>query len=80
MSAGSSTTQSASQTAKAIAAITARQQQTLTIPEIDFTQHQLDSGEVVLTNERVVKDVSLVLLVGVCGEGGEDLFWLVGLG
>lgn len=57
MSAGSSTTQSASQTAKAIAAITARQQQTLTIPEIDFTQHQLDSGEVVLTNERVVKDV-----------------------
>ncbi len=61
MSSSSSATnnQTASQTAKAIAAINARQQQTLTIPEIDFTQHQLDSGEVVLTNERVVKDVSV---------------------
>ncbi len=55
---GSTPATAASQTAKAIAAITARQQQTLSVPEIDFTQHQLDSGEVVSTNERVVKDVS----------------------
>lgn len=45
------------QTQKAIAAITNRSQ--LQIPEIDFTQHQLENGEVVSTNERVVKDVSV---------------------
>jgi len=27
------------------------------IPEIDFTQHKLDDGSVVSTQERVVKDV-----------------------
>lgn len=27
------------------------------IPEIDFTQHQLESGEFVSTHERIVKDV-----------------------
>ena len=44
------------QTANAIAAITNRAN--VTIPEIDFTQHQLENGEVVSTTERVVKDVS----------------------
>ena len=43
-------------TANAIAAITNRG--TLPVPEIDFTQHQLENGEVVSTTERVVKDVS----------------------
>ncbi|CAD6568662.1 MAG: 3',5'-cyclic-nucleotide phosphodiesterase (PDEase) (3':5'-CNP) [Tremellales sp. Tagirdzhanova-0007] len=42
-------------TANAIAAITNRG--TLPVPEIDFTQHQLENGEVVSTTERVVKDV-----------------------
>lgn len=27
------------------------------IPDIDFTQHQLDDGSVVSTQERAVKDV-----------------------
>ena len=44
-------------TANAIAAITNRAH--LVIPEIDFTQHQLENGEVVSTTERVVKDVSV---------------------
>ncbi len=44
------------QTANAIAAITNRAH--IPIPEIDFTQHQLENGEVVSTTERVVKDVS----------------------
>lgn len=48
-----------SHTANAIAAITNRAN--LVIPEIDFTQHQLENGEVVSTTERVVKDVSLAL-------------------
>jgi serine/threonine-protein phosphatase 2B catalytic subunit len=70
----SSTTIGQSQTAKAIAAINARQAQTLAIPEIDFTQHQLDSGEFVSTNERVVKDVSgrrwvFFFLLFFCGGG-----------
>ena len=43
-------------TANAIAAITNRGN--LPVPEIDFTQHQLENGEVVSTTERVVKDVS----------------------
>ncbi|ODN79501.1 serine/threonine-protein phosphatase 2B catalytic subunit A1 [Cryptococcus amylolentus CBS 6039] len=43
------------QTANAIAAITNRSN--LVIPEIDFTQHQLENGEIVSTEERVVKDV-----------------------
>ncbi|KAJ9106871.1 hypothetical protein QFC19_003000 [Naganishia cerealis] len=30
---------------------------TLEIPEIDFTQHQLETGEYVSTHERIVKDV-----------------------
>jgi serine/threonine-protein phosphatase 2B catalytic subunit len=50
------------QTANAIAAIHARNinqaSSTLQIPDIDFTQHQLENGEVVSTTERVVKDVS----------------------
>lgn len=28
------------------------------VPEIDFTQHQLDNGYMISTQERVVKDVS----------------------
>lgn len=43
-------------TAKAIAAITNRAN--IPVPEIDFTQHQLENGDVVSTTERVVKDVS----------------------
>ncbi|KAK8847554.1 serine/threonine-protein phosphatase 2B catalytic subunit A1 [Kwoniella newhampshirensis] len=43
------------QTANAIAAITNRSN--LVIPEIDFTQHQLENGDMVSTTERVVKDV-----------------------
>lgn len=43
------------QTANAIRAINERAN--IPVPEIDFTQHQLENGEVVLTNERVVKDV-----------------------
>ncbi|RXK40906.1 serine/threonine-protein phosphatase 2B catalytic subunit A1 [Tremella mesenterica] len=43
------------QTANAIAAITNRSN--LVIPTIDFTQHQLENGDVVSTTERVVKDV-----------------------
>jgi serine/threonine-protein phosphatase 2B catalytic subunit len=31
------------------------------IPEIDFTQHTLDDGNVISTQERVVKDVSAIL-------------------
>lgn len=31
------------------------------IPTIDFTQHQLENGEMVSTTERVVKDVSVAL-------------------
>jgi serine/threonine-protein phosphatase 2B catalytic subunit len=53
------------QTANAIAAIHARntnQATTLQIPDIDFTQHQLENGEVVSTTERVVKDVSWFFL------------------
>ncbi|WWC86736.1 serine/threonine-protein phosphatase 2B catalytic subunit A1 [Kwoniella dendrophila CBS 6074] len=43
------------QKANAMAAITNRPN--LIIPEIDFTQHQLENGDVVSTTERVVKDV-----------------------
>jgi serine/threonine-protein phosphatase 2B catalytic subunit len=71
----STTTIGQSQTAKAIAAINARQAQTLAIPEIDFTQHQLDSGEFVSTNERVVKDVSGSWEVGAEGRVGWFLLW-----
>ncbi|ORX34008.1 Serine/threonine-protein phosphatase 2B catalytic subunit A1 [Kockovaella imperatae] len=42
-------------TANAIAAI--HNKHNIQIPEIDFTQHQLENGEVVSTTERVVKDV-----------------------
>ncbi|OCF45733.1 serine/threonine-protein phosphatase 2B catalytic subunit A1 [Kwoniella heveanensis CBS 569] len=38
-----------------MAAITNRSN--IVIPEIDFTQHQLENGDVVSTTERVVKDV-----------------------
>lgn len=48
----------ATQTANAIAAINNRSN--LVIPEIDFTQHQLENGEIVSTTERVIKDVSMV--------------------
>lgn len=44
------------QTANAIAAI--QNKANLVIPEIDFTQHTLENGEIVSTTERVVKDVS----------------------
>jgi hypothetical protein len=43
---------------KAIAAIARKKQRKLDIPKIDFTQHQMDNGEIVSTNQRVVKDVS----------------------
>lgn len=45
------------QQANAIAAIQARGNHP-ELPEIDFTQHQLENGDVVSTTERVVKDVS----------------------
>jgi serine/threonine-protein phosphatase 2B catalytic subunit len=44
------------QQANALRAITERSN--VQIPDIDFTQHQLENGEVVITTERVVKDVS----------------------
>ena len=47
----------ATQTANALAAINNKSK--VVIPEIDFTQHQLENGETVSTTERVVKDVSL---------------------
>lgn len=72
------------QTANAIAAIHARntaKPPTLQIPDIDFTQHQLENGDVVSTTERVVKDVSLAL---VCFSAQElrvpDIAPLLGLG
>lgn len=63
----------ATQTANAIAAINNRSN--LVIPEIDFTQHQLENGEIVSTTERVIKDVSKVRRSsgeggGVCDRGG----------
>ena len=45
------------QQANAIAAITNRHN--VPIPEIEFTLHQLENGDVVSTTERVVKDVSV---------------------
>ena len=50
----------ATQTKNAIAAIHARKQ-TVEVPEIDFTQHQLEDGEIVTTTQRVVKDVSFAI-------------------
>lgn len=50
-------TSPATQRANAIAAITNKSN--IPIPEIDFTQHTLENGEIVSTTERVVKDVSL---------------------
>jgi len=44
------------QTANAIRAINERAN--IPIPEIDFTVHELENGEIVRTDERVVKDVS----------------------
>lgn len=35
------------------------------VPEIDFTQHQLDSGYTISTQERVVKEVDFVFCVTV---------------
>jgi serine/threonine-protein phosphatase 2B catalytic subunit len=29
------------------------------VPEIDFTQHQLEDGNIVSTQERVIKDVNI---------------------
>ena len=43
---------------KAIAAIARKKQRKFDIPKIDFTQHQLENGDIVSTNQRVVKDVS----------------------
>ncbi|KAL7419327.1 3',5'-cyclic-nucleotide phosphodiesterase (PDEase) (3':5'-CNP) [Cryptotrichosporon argae] len=45
----------ATQTANAIAAI--HNKTSLVVPEIDLTQHTLETGETVSTTERVVKDV-----------------------
>lgn len=44
------------QTANAIRAINERAN--IPVPEIDFTVHELENGEIVRTDERVVKDVS----------------------
>lgn len=55
------------QTANAIAAIQNRAN--IVVPEIDFTQHQLENGEVVSTTERVVKDVSGVVIPSTCAPG-----------
>jgi hypothetical protein len=48
------------QTANAIRAITERSN--IVVPEIDFTVHELENGEIVRTDQRVVKDVSLLPL------------------
>lgn len=32
------------------------------VPEVDFTQHQLENGYTISTQERVVKDVGIVPL------------------
>ncbi len=34
------------------------------VPEIDFTQHQLENGMMVSTQERVVKEVCFILIFG----------------
>ncbi|WVR04753.1 serine/threonine-protein phosphatase 2B catalytic subunit A1 [Kwoniella sp. DSM 27419] len=57
------------QTANAIAAITNRSN--IVIPEIDFTQHQLENGDVVSTTERVVKDVQAPAMY----LPSDDQFW-----
>ena len=44
------------QTANAIRAINERAN--IPVPEIDFTVHELENGEIVRTDQRVVKDVS----------------------
>lgn len=33
------------------------------VPEIDFTQHQLDNGFTISTQERVVKEVSVACII-----------------
>ena len=38
------------------------------IPEIDFTQHQLENGFTISTQERVVKEVCLQFAFMVLGE------------
>lgn len=69
MSAASTSTATKSQQrslqqAKALEAIAAKKQdkhngaKRLDVPEIDFAQHQLENGDIVRTDERVVKDVS----------------------
>jgi serine/threonine-protein phosphatase 2B catalytic subunit len=52
------------QTANAIRAI--EQRANVPIPDIDFTVHELENGEIVRTDERVVKDVSVLLFLGDC--------------
>lgn len=47
-----------SQTQRAIAEISDKP----SVPEIDFTQHQLEDGSYVSTQERVIKDVSSYIL------------------
>lgn len=41
-------------------------QQKEPLPEIDFTQHQLENGYMISTQERVVKDVSRIIEVADC--------------
>lgn len=50
------------QQANAIRAITNRSN--VQIPDVDFTQHELENGDVVITTERVVKDVSWLASAG----------------
>jgi hypothetical protein len=44
------------QTANAVRAI--KERANLVVPEIDFTVHELENGDIVRTDQRVVKDVS----------------------
>jgi len=39
------------------------------VPQLDFTQHQLDNGYTISTRERVVKEVRRARFSLVCGEG-----------
>jgi hypothetical protein len=45
------------------------------VPQLDFTQHQLDNGYTISTQERVVKEVRLAHFLFVCGEGAICLGW-----
>lgn len=60
------------QTANAIRAI--KERANIPVPEIDFTVHELENGEIVRTDQRVVKDVSSSVSFVNCPE---DLMFMV---